>query len=150
MMENIVRKGYYSVHESFNTWEEAVRASVQPLIDSGAVKSAYADSIVESVKKYGPYIVIAPDIAIPHAEDQTNVNETTICFMKTNKPVVFDEDDRDKDAHLFFALASNDSNKHIENLAKLVSYLDNDEFVNKLQKATSRDEIGAILTSYMD
>ena len=104
MLKELIDKGYYSIHDGFDNWEDAVRASVQPLIDAGAVKPAYADSIVNSVKKFGPYIVIAPDIAIPHAEDKPNVNETTICFMKSNTPVVFDPEDHEKDARLFFVL----------------------------------------------
>lgn len=145
MLKELIDKGYYSVHEGFSCWEDAVRASVQPLIEAGAVKAAYGDSIVNSVKKYGPYIVIAPDIAIPHAEDKDNVNETTLCFMKSNRPVVFDPEDREKDARLFFVLASNDDEKHLANLERLMDFLGDEERTAKLGEAKTLEEILALL-----
>lgn len=145
MLKELIDKGYYSIHDGFDNWEDAVRASVQPLIDAGAVKPAYADSIVNSVKKFGPYIVIAPDIAIPHAEDKPNVNETTICFMKSNTLVVFDPEDHEKDARLFFVLASNDEEKHLKNLEGLMEYLSDEEFIAKLGEAKTLEEIRALL-----
>ena len=145
MLKELIDKGYYSIHDGFANWEDAVRASVQPLIDAGAVKAAYGDSIVNSVKKFGPYIVIAPDIAIPHAEDKDNVNETTICFMKSNTPVVFDPEDREKDARLFFVLASNDEEKHLSNLERLMEYLSDEEFMARLGEAKTLEEIRALL-----
>lgn len=144
MLKELIAKGYYSIHDGFDNWEDAVRASVQPLIDAGAVKPAYADSIVRSVKEFGPYIAIAPDIAIPHAEDKANVNETTICFMKSNTPVVLDPEDHDKDSRLFFVLASNDEEKHLENLGKLVEMFEEEAFMKALGEATTLEEILAV------
>lgn len=145
ILKELIEKGYYSIHDGFDNWEDAVRASVQPLIDAGAVKPAYADSIVNSVKKFGPYIVIAPDIAIPHAEDKGNVNETTICFMKSNTPVVFDPEDHEKDARIFFVLASNDEEKHLANLQMLMECMCDEEFIGKLGEVKTIEEIKAIL-----
>lgn len=45
---------------SADTWQEAVQLAVQPLIDSGAVTSAYYDAIIASTEKYGPYYVLMP------------------------------------------------------------------------------------------
>ncbi|MGF3084301.1 PTS sugar transporter subunit IIA, partial [Streptococcus pyogenes] len=42
---------------SADTWQEAVRLAVQPLIDSKAVTSTYYDAIIASTEKYGPYYV---------------------------------------------------------------------------------------------
>ena len=144
MLKELIDKGYYSIHDGFDNWEDAVRASVQPLIDAGAVKPAYADSIVNSVKKFGPYIAIAPDIAIPHAEDKDNVNETTICFMKSNTKVVLEEEDPDKHCRLFFVLASNDEEKHLENLCRLVAMFEDLEYMEALGNANTIEEIKAL------
>ncbi len=145
MLKELFDKGYCSLHESFSNWEDAVRASVQPLIDAGAVKPAYADSIVRSVHEFGPYIVIAPDIALPHAADPDNVNETTVCFMKSNTPVVFDPEDSDKNARLFFVLASNNEEDHLKNLKRLMKVLCDEELIAKIAEATTLEEIEALL-----
>ncbi len=146
MLNQIFNDGYYSVHESFDNWEDAVRASVQPMIDRGAVLSAYADSIVNSVKKFGPYIVIAPDIAIPHAEDKANVVKTSIGYMKSNQPVAF-SDDPDESARLFFVLASNDEAKHLENLKALMKLLCDEDLVEQLVKSQTVEEFSQVVAN---
>ena len=143
ILKTMLEHGYYSVHDGFDTWEEAVRASVQPLVDCGAVKPAYADSIVNCVKKFGPYIVIAPNIALPHAEDKGNVNETPICYMKSNRPVSF-SDDPEQDARLFFVLASNDEQKHLTNLKALMKLLMQEDVVQQLLDAQTVEEFRSI------
>ena len=143
LLKELLNKGYYSIHEGFDNWEDALRASVEPLIRHGAVRPQYADSIIESVKKFGNYIVIAPNIAIPHAEDYANVNETCICFMKSNRPVEF-SDDPDEHAQLFFVLASNDEAKHLSNLKMLMALLCDEELVNRLTAVTTTQEFVAL------
>ena len=49
------------------TWQEAVRLSVEPLIDSGAVLPEYYDAIIASTEEYGPYYILCPGMAMPHA-----------------------------------------------------------------------------------
>ena len=116
-LKELIDKKRYSFHEGFENWEDAVAAACKPLIEDGAIDQTYVDAIIANVKKYGPYIVIAPNICIPHAQEGVGVNETAICFMKTNKPVHF-SDDPEHDAKLFFVLASTDNEKHLQNLIK--------------------------------
>ena len=143
LLQHLYKKNYFSIRESFNTWEEAIRSSVQPLIKSGVVKADYADSIIANVNKFGPYIVIAPYICIPHADDKDNVMETTLCFMKCNQPVSFSG--TDYKAELFFVLASNDDKEHIRNMRKLVEFIDNEELVKILLNMHSEKEFRELL-----
>ena len=80
MLKEIIEKNRYSFHKGFDNWEDAVKASCKPLIEEGAIEAEYADSIISSIKKFGPYIVIAPNICIPHAQEGKGVNETAVCF----------------------------------------------------------------------
>ena len=122
-----------------------MRAAVEPLVKAGAVGPAYGESIVENVKKFGPYIVIAPDIAIPHAADPENVYRTAVCFMKTKAPVVFEPQDREKDVRLFFTLASRDEEKHLENIQALMELFEDEEKMARLAQAESAEEVRALL-----
>lgn len=144
MLKELIDKGYYSIHDGFDNWEDAVRAATQPLIDAGAVTPAYGDSIVNNIRKFGPYIVIDADIATPHANDKNNVRETAVCFMKSNRPVVFDPEDPEKNVRLFFAMASNDEGKHLENLGRLMQVFENHEFMDKLKAAATVQELKAL------
>ncbi len=104
------------------------------------IEKEYADLIINSIKKHGPYIVIAPKIAIPHAQEGHGVNETAICFMKTNTPVSFGEGE-EYDAQLFFVLASVDNEVHLKNLTKMVELISDEETVEKLLEAQSVEDL---------
>lgn len=145
MLQELIEKKRYSFHEGFDSWEEAVEASCKPLIGDGAIEHDYVDAIIANVKKYGPYIVIAPDICIPHAQEGiVGVNETAVCFMRSKNPVHF-SDDPDQDARLFFVLASTDNNVHLENLSKLVGLIEDEAIVEKLIEANGKEDLEAIL-----
>ena len=110
MLKEIIEKKRYSFHKGFEKWEDAVEAACKPLIEEGVIEEEYVNSIVSSIKNFGPYIVIAPNISIPHAQEGKGVNETAICFMRTEEPVHF-SDDPEHDARLFFVLASTDNER---------------------------------------
>ncbi|MEQ8155268.1 MAG: PTS sugar transporter subunit IIA [Clostridiaceae bacterium] len=140
MFKELLEKKRYSFHEGFDNWEEAVAAACQPLIEEGVALPEYVEEIISNVKKFGPYIVIAPNICIPHAQEGKGVKDTAICFMKTNKPVHF-SDDPEHDAQLFFVLASVDNEMHMKNLQGLVEFISDEEIVKKLEAAQSYDDI---------
>lgn len=123
-LKELVEQNRVCFREGFDTWEEAVAASCEPLLKDGSIEQAYVDAVIGCVKKYGPYIVFAPDIAMPHSQEgAVGVNETAVCFMKVEKPVHFEEGNPDKDARLFFVLASKDHEMHMKNMEKLAKML---------------------------
>jgi len=141
LLKELYLKKHFLLKEHFDCWEEAVKASVQPLIDTGAVKVEYADRVVEMVKKYGPYICICPHVAIPHAMAPELVCSETpvLCFMKVNDPVKFS--DRETEcSELFFSLASPSGQAHLEELQILVELLDQEEIVNSLLAAKTEED----------
>lgn len=141
MLKELVKKRRYSFHEGFDDWRDAVRAACQPLIDDGAIKPIYPYEIIKKVEELGPYIVIAPNLCIPHAQEGVGVNETAMCFMKTEKPVHFDPDDPDKDARVFVVLASTDNNIHLQNLALLVETMSDEEKFAKILEAKTPEDL---------
>ena len=96
MLKELIEKNRFSFHDGFEKWEDAIKAACMPLIKDKAIEEAYIDSIISNVNKYGPYIVIAPDICIPHAQEGTvGVNETAVCFMRSKKPVCFSDENNE-------------------------------------------------------
>ena len=145
MLKELIDKNRISFHEGFENWEDAIKASCKPLITDGAIEEAYVDAIISNVRKYGAYIVIAPNICIPHAQEGVvGVNETAMCFMRTKNPVHF-SDDPEQDARLFFVLASTDNEVHLQNLSSMVGLIEDDTVVNKLLEAECREDLEAIL-----
>lgn len=149
MFREIIEKKHYSFYEKAENWQDAIRKSCQALIDDNTVENNYPEDIIACIEKYGPYIVIAPMIAIPHSqENAVGVNKTAVGFMKLNEPVSFDENDSEKDALLFFTLASQNPDKHLENLTALTEILCNEDLVEDLKKISNIDDLEKLLDKY--
>ena len=50
-----------------SNWQAAIRKSAEPLVNQGFVTANYPERVIEIAQKDGPYIVIAPKIALSHA-----------------------------------------------------------------------------------
>ncbi len=133
-------KEYIQFFDKIDTWEEAVELSAKPLLDGGEIKQSYIDGMIESVKAHGPYIVIAPNIAIPHARPETGSVKIGFSVMKLNEAVSFAEDGS-ADASLFIALSCVDADTHLEMLQSIVMVLSDQEKHDALFAATTEEEI---------
>lgn len=150
MLKTFVEKKHTCYHQSFPDWESAIQAACEPLKKDNTITQAYVDLVIKCVKDYGPYIVIAPNIAMPHStEGAEGVNDTAISFMKVEEAVHFDPNDPEKDARLFFTLASVNHEKHLENMMALAEMLMNDEVVNALLDAKNDEGLLRIQKQYL-
>jgi len=151
LIKEFVDQKHYCFHQGFDSWEEAIAASCKPLVEDGSIENVYVDAVIECVKKYGPYIVLAPNIAMPHSQEgAVGVNATAISFMKTEEPVHFEEGNPEKDARLFFVLASVDHDVHLQNMEKLAMLLLNEELVDELLQAKTVDDLLRIDRKYSE
>lgn len=151
MLKEFVEKNHYKFIEKADSWQDAIRLSCQALEADGTIDERYAESIIECVNEYGPYIVIIPDVAMPHStQGALGVTSSAISFMKVEQPVAFDADDREKDAVLFFTLAALDPDQHLENMQKLVELLSDDDVVEALKGAKSPEDLLEIQAKYID
>lgn len=143
LFKEFVAQKHYSFHEGFDDWRDAIRAACAPLVADGTIQKEYVSYIIKKVEELGPYIVIAPEICIPHAERGRGVNRTAMCFMKSETPVRFHEDG-EHDARIFVVLAAADDEEHIQNLMELSERLSDEETVAKLLAATTPEDLLAI------
>lgn len=141
-LKELVEKRRVCFHEKFDTWEDAIKASCQPLLQEGCIESAYVESIISCVKKYGPYIVFAPNIAMPHSQEgAVGVNDTAVCFMKVEEKVHFEDENPEKDAQLFFVLASKNHDEHMKNMEKLAAMLLTDNVMEELLQVKNKEDL---------
>lgn len=49
-------------------WRQAVEIATRPLVAYGAAQPCYVNGIIENTLNWGPYYLIAPGIALPHAD----------------------------------------------------------------------------------
>ncbi|MCC5889452.1 MAG: PTS sugar transporter subunit IIA [Alkalibacterium sp.] len=128
--------------EGVGSWEESIELASQPLIEKDYITSSYIDEMIENVKVNGSYIVIVPEIAMPHASTDKGVLRTGMSFLKLNESVTFPGE---QEVKLFFVLAANDSTTHLELLSDLSSILIEEDFRDKLKSVNSEEELISLL-----
>lgn len=142
MIKDFIEKNRICFHQGFDTWEQSVAAACQPLIEDGSISDEYIESIISSINKFGPYVVIAPNICIPHAQaGGPGVYKSSISMMVTQEAVAFEPGNSERDARLFFVLAANDPQEHLNNLVKLVDMLSDDLLVEKLLNVKNLEDL---------
>ena len=149
ILQNFIQRKHYNFEEGASDWKDAIHKACKPIIADGTVSEAYPDEIVRCVEKYGPYIVLIPGVAMPHSQEGGDmVHKTSISFMKLEKPVVFDPDDADSYADLFFTLASCNPDEHLKEMAELSELLQNDELVEELHQIKGLSDLQRIADKY--
>lgn len=151
MLREFVQKHHVKFVEEAEDWKDAVRLSCEVLEADGTVEENYKEEIIACIEKYGPYIVVAPNIAIPHSQEGAKgVKKTEIAFMKLEKPVSFEPGNKEMDVQLFFTLASCDPSQHLDNISRLSEMLCNEELVQELNKVKTEQELLRLQEKYLD
>ena len=149
LLADIVAKKHVLFIPKVEGWEDSIRQSCRTLVDTGVVEPGYAEDIIGCIKATGPYIVLMPGIALPHfAENSPHAKGTAIAFMKVEEPVSFDPGNPEKNAVVFFTLASVDTEQHLKNMRQLFKMLTNEELVADLQKVKSEEDLLALDKKY--
>ncbi|PTE81346.1 MULTISPECIES: PTS sugar transporter subunit IIA [Staphylococcus] len=139
MTLEILSSDKVQVLEQVESWREAINIAASPLQEQGYFQQAYIDDMIHSVEKLGPYIVIAPEIAIAHARPNNNVKKIGLSLLKLNQHINFSEEGHY--ASLVFVLSAIDNEGHLEVLRSLATTLGNQQTVNNLLNAQTSSEI---------
>jgi PTS system ascorbate-specific IIA component len=129
---------------SAGDWEEAVVIGGQLLVDVGAVEPRYIDAIIRFTREYGPYYVIAPGLAMPHARPEDGVLETCFSLVTLKEPVEFGNKNNDPVDVLIF-LSAVDNTSHIEAIKQVVTLFSNQQNFEKIRKAAHYSEVLELL-----
>ncbi|MBW9213063.1 MULTISPECIES: PTS sugar transporter subunit IIA [Terrabacteria group] len=149
LLEQIYNNHLTSYHEKFDDWKEALDACGKTLIEQGYIDHRYVEAIIKCVEEFGPYIVLIKDVAMPHSTVQAEgVYKTAIGFMKVHEPVVFDENDDEKQARLFFTLAATNNEEHLNNMMQLSELLQNEQLVADLLTVNDDCDLLKIIEKY--
>jgi len=116
----------------------------QVLLDSLSIKPQYVEDMLRSYERFGPYFVIAPNIALAHAQPSESVLTDDIALMVCKAPVAFGS--HNDPVTLLFGLCARESHQHIEILADLASILAEDATVQTLANAEDVDSLYVLLS----
>ncbi len=127
-------------------WQDAIRQAGQLLFESGAVRFEYLEAMIKVAQELGPYIAIAPGVALPHASIEAGALQTGLSLIRLAEPVNFGNPDNDP-VRLVFALAAIDHTAHITALQALAELFMSKELMQKLFEAVNVDAVIELLQS---
>ena len=137
-------EGSILIKESVVNRSAAIELAGQLLVQSGKAKPSYVSSMLEAVERFGPYIVIAPGIALAHGKPSEEVIETGLSLLVLKQAIEFQHSQNDP-VQLVFGLAATDHESHIETMAKLAEVLSDQELVNSLLTCSDFEQIRILL-----
>lgn len=129
-------------------WRAAIRACGEALVATDVVAPSYIDQMIGVVEELGPYIVIAPGIALAHARPSPAVHRAGLSLVLLAQPVPFGHAENDP-VRLVIGLAAPDHQSHIQALATLAELLSNEDCRSQLLNADAPSTVRHIITTFI-
>jgi PTS system ascorbate-specific IIA component len=125
-------------------WRDAVRLAGDALVDSGCTTAEYTEAMIRMVDDHGPYIVIAPGLALAHARPGPEVRCDGLSVVTLAEPVEFGHAHNDP-VRVVIGLAGVAADGHLEAVAQLANAFNDAAAIPALAAATTRDAVRTIL-----
>jgi len=130
--------------DSVSDWKQAIRLSAQPLLAKETMTEAYIDAIFNSHQELGPYYVLAPGLAMPHARPEQGAIKNGLSLLHIKQGVSFDAEENDP-IYVVIMLCALSGNEHINMITALADIFSDDERLSALLKASSTEEIQRVI-----
>lgn len=128
-----------------STWQEAVAASAQKLLEEGYIEERYIGRMIANIEENGPYVVISPGFACPHAElegGSVKVGMNLICLQE---PVEFGDEEEPNPVKFVCCLSAIDHKAHLKAFFNLINLLQKPGFKEQLGQCTDPQEVSAFI-----
>ncbi|HZB31313.1 MAG TPA: PTS sugar transporter subunit IIA [Streptosporangiaceae bacterium] len=120
-------------------WRTAIRESAAALVDLGVAGEGYPDACVAMVERHGPYIVLAPGLALVHARPEDGGLAVGVTVTRLASGVPFGHPDNDP-VDLLLTFCTPDAEAHVGSLATLARAL-SDGLAERLRAASDGTEL---------
>ena len=148
MIEKLLTEEVVDVNIKADNWEEAVIEAGKLLLKNEKIEERYIEAMIKTVKEMGPYIVMAPGIAMPHGRPDSGVLELGVSVISLENGINFGSSEFDP-VKLIFAICAKENKSHIELLQDLSYILDDDDLLKEVEKCTSKkDLLDIIIETY--
>lgn len=144
MLADYLTKEVIRLQVPVKNWQEAVSAAGNLLVNNGNCLPEYVDAMIHAVDEFGPYMVLAPGIALAHARPEDGVVRMGMSIVTLEKPVNFGSPENDP-VKLVIGFGGVDHDSHLKMLQELAIFL-MDEGNQELLK--SANEIPGVLKAF--
>lgn len=147
MVDYLINRDTIRLHVKARNWKQAVRQGVSPLIRQGAVEPRYYRAIIESVKKNGPYFVLMPQVALPHARPEEGALDQGFSLITLRQPINFGSVENDP-IRVLLTFSAKDADDQLEGaLAQAVTIFEDEHRIEAIIKCSTVEAIIDILKS---
>lgn len=137
ILSELVNEKTFMRDVSCNSWEELVDIAGGVLVEQGAVKPEFLQSIKDTVAEFGAYMVLLDDIAFFHGRPEAGVNRVAMSLALLREPVYL----QGRRILAAFVFAAVDKDSHIALLTELSECLQDDAFLALLRESGETEKI---------
>ncbi|WP_410680862.1 PTS sugar transporter subunit IIA [Avibacterium paragallinarum] len=155
LKESLIENRSVKLNQTAQNWEEAIKIGTDMLVESGAIEPRYYDAIVSMVKEMGPYIILAPGLAMPHARPEEGVNRTAFALVTLTSPVAFESEE--EPVSVLITLAGSDSDQHMQGIMEITQVLEDSDpnsltgvDLEKIRRCQSAEEVYAVIDAALN
>lgn len=139
-MSEIISRANIRLKTTASDWQHAIAKAGALLESAGFVTGDYTREMIEAVDTYGPYIVVAPGLALAHSRPAPSVLKTGLSLITLAKPVNFGSDDNDP-VHVVLGLCAVSNNDHLDIISQLVVFLDDEHRIEWLKSVNDINDV---------
>lgn len=147
MIKDILTKDVVLTGVYVNDWRNAVRTCGKLLADAHKITEQYIESMIETVEKFGPYMILLPGIAMFHGRPDEGVNKICLSLVTFREEVSFKEFGNEG-IRAAFAFGATDENSHMEVLREMALLLQDEIFTDLLRNQGSKAQIMDTINRY--
>ena len=128
-------------------WRSAVQLASRPLELHGKITAAYAQAIISATEQNGPWYILSPEFALPHARPQDGVlsRDSVLSLLCCSEGVDFPDH---PGIRLIVILAAADSELHIQTIQRLVCWLDEGDRLAQFTAVQTQAQFEALIASH--
>ena len=140
MLRDAVDSRSVAVKAEADSWQAAVGLSGELLMAAEVVEERYGPAMIRTVEKLGPYVAIAPGVAIPPARPEDGALKVGVSLAVLRTPVEFGSEENDP-VDLVFGFATPDKDSHVDTIRGLVNFIKDPGNLEALRAAKTADEV---------
>src|SRR5690554_658296 len=125
-------------------WRAAVRVAGGALTAMGSARAGYSDEMIRMIEEHGPYVVIAPGLALAHARPGPDVLADGLAVVTLKEPVSFGHPHNDP-VRVVLGLAILRMETHLASVAAIANIFNDSDAVTALAEATTPGEVLRIM-----
>lgn len=126
--------------------EDAIRQAGGLLVRAAAAADDYVEAMVQGYRTLGPYIVIAPQVAMPHARPDAGGLGSGLALLRLAEPVVFGHPENDP-VRVVIPIVAVDPGVHIDLLRALSTTLVQPDAMRTILTSNDPQEIATLFTT---